>query len=50
MVKLGAREDSLEATLPLPEQVPGEVYEHGQRLKCRVVGVSRGHRGPQVTV
>ncbi len=50
MVKLGAREDSLEATLPLPEQVPGEVYEHGSRLTCRVVGVSRGHRGPQVMV
>ncbi len=50
MVKLGAREDSLEATLPLPEQVPGEVYEHGSRLTCRVVGVSRAHRGPQVMV
>ena len=50
MVKLGAREDSLEATLPLNEQVPGEVYDHGSRLKCRIVGISRGQRGAQVTV
>ncbi len=50
MVKLGAREDSLEATLPPAEQVPGEVYEHGSRLKCRIVGVSRGQRGAQVMV
>ncbi|MGZ6825426.1 MAG: transcription termination factor NusA [Mycobacteriales bacterium] len=50
MVKLGQREDSLEATLPPTEQVPGEVYEHGARLKCRVVGVSRGQRGAIVTV
>ena len=50
MVKLGAREDSLEATLPPGEQVPGEVYDHGSRLTCRVVGVTRGQRGPQVTI
>ena len=50
MVKLGAREDSLEATLPPNEQVPGEVYDHGSRLKCRIVGISRGQRGAQVTV
>jgi N utilization substance protein A len=50
MVKLGTREDSLEAVLPPAEQVPGEVYDHGSRLTCRVVGVSRGQRGPQVTV
>ncbi len=50
MVKLGAREDSLEATLPPGEQVPGEVYDHGSRLKCRIVGISRGQRGAQITV
>ena len=27
----------LEAMLPASEQVPGEVYEHGQRIKCVVV-------------
>jgi N utilization substance protein A len=50
MIKLGIREDSLEATLPPAEQVPGEVYEHGSRLKCRVVGVTRGQRGAMITV
>ena len=50
MVKLGTTEDALEATLPPSEQVPGEVYEHGARLRCRVVGVARGPRGAQVTV
>jgi N utilization substance protein A len=50
MVKLGTREDALEAVLPPNEQVPGEVYEHGSRLTCRVVSVTRGQRGPQVTV
>src|ERR1700742_2533756 len=32
----------IEALLPAPEQVPGEDYSHGTRLKCYVVGVSRG--------
>jgi len=40
----------IEAILPTAEQVPGEAYTHGTRLKCLVVGVSRGMRGPQVTV
>jgi N utilization substance protein A len=40
----------VEAVLPHAEQVPGEEYRHGVRLKCYVVGVSRGFRGPQVTV
>ena len=40
----------VEAVLPAAEQVPGEQYTHGTRLKCYVVGVSRGMRGPQVTL
>ena len=40
----------VEANLPQAEQVPGEQYTHGTRLKCYVIGVSRGMRGPQVTV
>ena len=40
----------VEALLPQSEQVPGETYEHGSRIKCYVVGVARGMRGPQVTV
>jgi N utilization substance protein A len=50
MVKLGAHEDAVEAVLPPAEQVPGEVYEHGMRLKCRVISVARGQRGAQITV
>ncbi|WP_106850708.1 transcription termination factor NusA [Blastococcus sp. Marseille-P5729] len=40
----------LEAALPSSEQVPGESYEHGSRIKVLIVSVVRGHRGPQVTV
>ncbi len=50
MVKLGAAEDAIEAVLPPAEQVPGEVYAHGMRLKCRVISVARGQRGAQITV
>ncbi len=50
MVKLGMVEDALEAVLPPAEQVPGEVYEHGARLRCRIVSIARGQRGAQVTV
>ncbi len=40
----------VEAVLPQSEQVPGEQYTHGTRLRCYVVGVARGQRGPQVTI
>jgi N utilization substance protein A len=40
----------VEALLPQSEQVPGEEYRHGIRIKAYVVGVTRGMRGPQVTV
>jgi transcription termination/antitermination protein NusA len=40
----------IEAILPQSEQVPGEEYSHGTRIKCYVIGVTRGMRGPQVTV
>ena len=33
----------VEAILPQSEQVPGEEYTHGTRIKCYVVGVARGH-------
>jgi N utilization substance protein A len=39
-----------EGVLPAAEQVPGERYEHGSRLKCYVVGVARSARGPQITL
>src|SRR5918997_5229318 len=40
----------LEAVLPQSEQVPGEVYDHGQRIRCVVVHVVKGFRGPQITL
>ncbi|HEX8627144.1 MAG TPA: transcription termination factor NusA [Catenuloplanes sp.] len=40
----------LEAVLPQSEQVPGEVYAHGQRIRCVVVHVAKGFRGPQITL
>lgn len=46
-VKLG---DDMEALLPPEEQVPGEEYKHGQRMRVYVTKVERGQRGPQVTV
>ena len=39
---------SVEGILPLAEQVPGERYVHGQRLRTYVVSVKRGMRGPQI--
>ena len=38
----------IEAVLPPPEQVPGENYEHGSRLRCYVVQVRKGTRGPSI--
>jgi N utilization substance protein A len=46
MVDLG----KLEADLPVGERVPGEKYVHGERIKCIVVSVRKGMRGPQVTL
>ena len=46
VVQLG----DIEGVLPPGEQVPGETYEHGSRIKCYVVGVARGSRGPQITL
>jgi transcription termination/antitermination protein NusA len=39
-----------EGMLPNAEQIPGETYHPGQRLKVYVVGVERSTKGPQVTV
>ena len=41
---------SLEALMPPEEQVPGEDYSHGNRIRVYVTSVQRGPRGPQVTV
>jgi N utilization substance protein A len=41
---------SVEAVLPPSEQVPGEQYTHGSRLRVLVVAVRRGAKGPSITV
>jgi transcription termination/antitermination protein NusA len=40
----------LEALLPVAERVPGERYDHGVRIRCLVISVRRGMRGPQVNL
>ncbi|MBO3087530.1 transcription termination factor NusA [Cellulomonas dongxiuzhuiae] len=40
----------VEAVLPAHEQVPGERYVHGERLRAFVLDVARGQRGPQITL
>ena len=41
---------TVEAILPPEEQVPGEDYSHGSRIRVYVTSVSRGTKGPQITV
>ncbi len=41
---------TIEAILPPEEQVPGEDYAHGTRIRVYVTAVSRGLKGPQITV
>ena len=50
VVQIGSDANSAEGVIPPAEQVPGESYKHGERIKCYVVGVSRGPRGPQITL
>jgi len=45
-VNLGA----VEGVLPPNEQVPGENYRHGNRLRAFVVDVHRGQKGPSITL
>ena len=39
-----------EAVLPQHEQVPTETYVHGERLRAFVLEVSRGLKGPSITL
>ncbi|MGO4299581.1 transcription termination factor NusA [Leifsonia sp. RAF41] len=41
---------SVEAILPPEEQVPGEEYTHGSRIRVYVTSVSKGTKGPSITV
>jgi len=50
VVRMGSETKGSEGVIPAAEQVPGERYEHGDRLRCYVVGVSRGAREPLITL
>ncbi|RAN75916.1 transcription termination/antitermination protein NusA [Bacillus sp. SRB_336] len=41
---------TVEGVLPPNEQVPGESYRHGNRLRAFVVDVHRGLKGPSITL
>ncbi len=41
---------TVEALLPPPEQVPGEKYIHGNRIRAYVIDVHRGTKGPSITL
>jgi N utilization substance protein A len=41
---------SVEAILPPEEQVPGEDYAHGNRIRVYVTSVAKGLKGPSITV
>ncbi len=49
-VKIGSGRESTEALLTAKEQVPGESYREGDRIKVYVVEVRRGTRGTQVLI
>ncbi len=38
----------IEGKIPPQEQVPGEIYTHGERIKCFVVEVKQGLKGPEI--
>lgn len=40
----------IEAVLPISEQIPGENYDYGRRIRVYVVEVRRTTKGPQVIV
>jgi transcription termination/antitermination protein NusA len=50
VVRMGSETKGSEGVIPAAEQVPGEAYEHGDRLRCYVVGVTRGAREPVITL
>ena len=48
VVRLGTETKGSDGTIRPAEQVPGESYDHGERLRCYVVGVTRGMREPRI--
>jgi transcription termination/antitermination protein NusA len=50
VVRMGSETKASEGVIPAAEQVPGESYDHGNRVRCYVVGVTRGSREPLITL
>ena len=48
VVRLGSETKGSDGMIRPAEQVPGEHYGHGERLRCYVVGVTRGTREPRI--
>ncbi|CAN5507377.1 transcription termination factor NusA [soil metagenome] len=48
VLRMGSDTKFSEGVIPSSEQVPGESYEHGERLRCFVLGVTRGAREPKI--
>lgn len=48
VLRMGSETKYSEGVIPSSEQVPGETYTHGDRLRCFVLGVTRGTREPQI--
>jgi transcription termination/antitermination protein NusA len=48
VVRVGTEAKGSDGMIRPAEQVPGERYEHGDRLRCYVIGVSRGAREPKI--
>jgi len=48
VVRLGTEAKGFDGVIRPAEQAPGEGYEHGDRLRCYVIGVTRGLREPRI--
>ena len=48
VLRMGSETKFSEGVVPASEQVPGERYDHGDRLRCYVLGVTRGVREPKI--
>lgn len=48
VVRLGTEAKGFDGVIRPAEQSPGEAYDHGDRLRCYVIGVTRGPREPRI--
>lgn len=48
VVRLGTETKGFDGVIRPAEQAPGEAYDHGDRLRCYVIGVTRGLREPRI--